>query len=59
MPELLQEDFTAEKAAELLKPFLDSDEEHGRAARRLDEAVKLLETGSSAFSRIVSAVGYR
>jgi lipid-A-disaccharide synthase len=59
MPELLQEDFTAEKAAELLKPFLDSDEEHGRAARRLNEAVKLLETGSSAFSRIVSAVGYR
>ena len=59
MPELLQEDFTAEKAAALLKPFLDSDEEHGRAARRLNEAVKLLETGSSAFSRIVSAVGYR
>ena len=56
MPELLQEDFTAEKAAELLKPFLNSDEEHGRAARRLDEAVKLLETGSSAFSRIVSAI---
>lgn len=56
MPELLQEDFTAEKAAELLRPYLDSDEEHRKAAQRLDEAVKLLETGSSAFSRIVSAV---
>lgn len=57
MPELLQEDFTAENAAELLRPYLDSDEAHREAARRLDAAVKLLDTGSSAFSRIVSAVG--
>ncbi len=56
MPELLQEDFTAEKAAELLRPYFDSDEEHIKAARRLDEAVKFLDTGLSAFSRIVSAV---
>ena len=57
MPELLQEDFTAENAAELLRPYLDSEEAHREAARRLDAAVKLLDTGSSAFSRIVSAVG--
>lgn len=57
MPELLQEDFTAENAAELLRPYLDSDEAHREAARRLDAAVKLLDAGSSAFSRIVSAVG--
>lgn len=53
MPELLQEDFTAEKAAALLKPYLDSDEAHREAAARLDAAVRLLDTGSSAFSRIV------
>lgn len=56
MPELLQEDFTAEKAAALLKPFLDSDEERQRAALRLDAAVKLLDAGLSAFSRMVSVV---
>lgn len=56
MPELLQEDFTAQKAAQLLKPYLESDEAHREAAGRLDAAVKLLDSGSSAFPRMVSAV---
>lgn len=56
MPELLQEDFTAQNAAQLLKPYLESDEAHREAAGRLDAAVRLLDSGSSAFPRIVSAV---
>ena len=56
MPELLQEDFTAQNAARLLKPYLESDEAHREAAGRLDAAVRLLDSGSSAFPRIVSAV---
>lgn len=56
MPELLQEAFTAPASAAILKPWLESDEAHREAVARLDAAVRLLETGGSAFDRIVASI---
>lgn len=56
MPELLQEDFTPTKVADEIRPWLDSDQEHLNATKRLDSAVKLLNSGSSAFAKIVSII---
>ena len=56
MPELLQEDFTPIKVANEIRRWLDSDQEHLNATKRLDSAVKLLNSGSSAFAKIVSII---
>ena len=53
MPELLQEDFTAERTAGIVSRWLSDPAARADAAARLDAMVKTLETGSSAFSRIV------
>lgn len=45
MPELLQEDFTAEAVAERIVPWMSDPAERERAAARLDETRRLLRSG--------------
>lgn len=56
MPELLQEDFTAERTAEVVSRWLADPAARADAAARLDATVKTLETGSSALARIVQTL---
>ena len=56
MPELLQEDFTAERVAAELSKWLKDPSARARAAARLDAAVASLETDGSAFARIAGAI---
>ena len=56
MPELLQEDFTAERVAAELSKWLKDPSARARAAARLDAVVGALETDGSAFARIAGAV---
>ena len=56
MPELLQEDFTAERVAAELSKWLKDPSARARAAARLDAVVGTLETDGSAFARIAGAV---
>ena len=56
MPELLQEDFTADGVAALLRRWLSDPQERAAAVARLDAVVRKLETGESAFDRIVALI---
>lgn len=56
MPELLQENFTPSAAASILNEWLCLDDARAAAVARLDEIVKKLGTGESAFARIVAKV---
>ena len=56
MPELLQEDFTAERVAAELSKWLGDPAARARAAARLDAVVGTLETDGSAFARIADAI---
>ncbi|MBQ1429232.1 MAG: lipid-A-disaccharide synthase [Kiritimatiellae bacterium] len=56
MPELLQEDFTAERTAAAVSRWLADPVARADAAARLDAMVKPLEEGPSAFARIVDAL---
>lgn len=56
MPELLQEDFTPRRVADVLCVWLDDSEARKVAIGRLGESVAALEMDGSAFARIVRAV---
>lgn len=56
MPELLQEDFTAERTAEYVRRWLESPEERRAASDRLDAVVGSLGAGSGAFERIAAEI---
>ena len=53
MPELLQENFTAETVAERLSLWLSDEPARAAAVARLDDVVKRLETDGDPLSRIV------
>lgn len=54
MPELLQEDFTAEAVAAKLSRWLDDGEERARAAADLERTVRLLRAEGDAVGNIVA-----
>ena len=56
MPELLQEDFTAEKVLAVLRPLLESEESNAVARTLLGEAMKLLRSDGDAIARIAARV---
>jgi len=56
MPELLQEDFTAENVAKAISGWIESSSERAKASARLDEAVALLGDGHGAMERIANIV---
>ena len=56
MPELLQEDFTPENVASMLKRWITSSELRMSAIKRLDDVVAMLGGGVSAFDRMVSSI---
>jgi lipid-A-disaccharide synthase len=56
MPELLQEDFTPRRVADILRKWLSDAAARDAAVARLDAVVRELETDGSAFSRIVRIV---
>ncbi len=56
MPELLQEDFTPENVASILKRWITSSELRMSAIKRLDDVVAMLGGGVSAFDRMVSSI---
>ncbi len=56
MPELLQEDFTAEKVAETVRPWLEDPAARNRAAAALDAVSRRLETGEAPILRIAEAI---
>lgn len=57
MPELLQEDFTAEKVAEALYPWLSDPEAAAAQRRRLAETVRLLGSDGGSMARIAALIG--
>lgn len=56
MPELLQEDFTAERTSDALRKWIVDPSARTAASARLDAVVRTLETGTSAFARIVDCI---
>lgn len=56
MPELLQEDFTPERTAEILRKWLDDAGEREKAAAALDAAVAPLEGASGALDAVAAAI---
>lgn len=56
MPELLQEDFTAENVARTVRPWLEDSAARAAAVGALDAVVRRLGTGSSPMERIAAAV---
>lgn len=54
MPELLQEDFTAEAVAAILARWLGDERARAAAVAALEDAVKLLNAGSGALEKIVA-----
>ena len=56
MPELLQEDFTAEKVLALLRPLLEHEEANAIARALLSETMKLLRSDGGAIARIAARV---
>ena len=56
MPELLQEDFTAEKVLAVLRPLLEHKEPNAIARALLGETMKLLRSDGGAITRIADCV---
>ena len=56
MPELLQEDFTAEKVLAVLRPLLEHEEANAIARALLAETMKLLRSDGGAIARIADRV---
>ena len=56
MPELLQEDFTAEKVLAVLRPLLEHEEANAIARALLKETMKLLRSDGGAIARIAARV---
>ena len=56
MPELLQEDFTAEKVLAVLRPLLEHEEANAIARALLNETMKLLKSDGGAITRIADRV---
>jgi len=56
MPELLQEDFTAQNVAKAISGWIESSSERAKASAKLDEAVALLGDGQGAMERIAGIV---
>ena len=56
MPELLQEDFTAEKVLAVLRPLLEREEANAVARALLNETMKLLRSDGGAIARIAARV---
>lgn len=56
MPELLQEDFTAEKVLAVLRPLLEHEESNAIARALLGETMKLLRSDGGAIARIADRV---
>ena len=56
MPELLQENFTAESTVDALRRWIVDPSARANASARLDAVVRTLETGTSAFARIVDCI---
>ena len=56
MPELLQEDFTAENVLRRLGPWLRDEAANAAARRSLGETMKLLESDGGAMARIASCI---
>ena len=56
MPELLQEDFTAEKVLAVLRPLLEREVANAVARALLGETMKLLRSDGGAISRIADRV---
>ena len=56
MPELLQEDFTAEKVLAVLRPLLEHKEPNAIARALLGETMKLLRSDGGAITRIADRV---
>lgn len=54
MPELLQEDFTAEAVAAILARWLGDERARAAAVAALEDAVRLLNAGSGALEKIVA-----
>ena len=54
MPELLQEDFTAEAVAAILARWLGDERARVAAVAALEDAVRLLDAGSGALEKIVA-----
>lgn len=56
MPELLQENFTADNVVDLILRWHDNDEERDKTVQALDKAVKLLDGDGKSFDRIVAEI---
>ena len=56
MPELLQEDFTAEKVLAVLRPLLENEEANAVARALLNETMKLLRSDGGAIARVADRV---
>ena len=56
MPELVQEDFTAEKVLATLRPLLEHEEANAVARKLLAETMKLLASDGGAIARIADAI---
>ena len=56
MPELLQENFTAEKVLAVLRPLLEHEEANAIARALLNETMKLLRSDGGAIARIADRV---
>jgi lipid A disaccharide synthetase len=56
MPELLQEDFTAEALYLTLKPWMTDEKSRREAAERLEETMSLLECDADALGKIARMV---
>ena len=56
MPELLQEDFTAERILAVLRPLLEHEEANAIARALLGETMKLLKSDGGAIARIADRV---
>ena len=56
MPELLQEDFTAEKVLAVLRPLFEREEANAVARALLNETMKLLRSDGGAIARIAARI---
>jgi lipid A disaccharide synthetase len=56
MPELLQEDFTAEALAKMLRSYLIDESVRDDAAEKLQRAMMLLKSDGDAVGKIVSFI---
>ena len=56
MPELLQEDFTAEKVLAAVRPLLEHKEANDVARARLSETMRLLKSDGGAIGRIADCI---